>query len=751
MVLIASAPLHAATDILLADFEDGIYGNWNVEGDAFGSGPAQGKIGSQGHVTGFRGKGLVNSYNGGDGATGKLTSPLFKLERKYLSFLIGAGGWENATCMNLLVDGKVVRTAAGRNTTPGGTEELEASGWDVSEFVGREAVVQIVDSHKGVWGHTNVDHIVQTDTKPALPPPLVALEKMLTVDGTHLIVPVSNAAKGPSGMILLGIYDGDKLVQNFTVGLPQGDDAFWLAAYPIEPFALKGKQIKIAPMDGKKIPESCKPAFEKIKIGEAGDALAADDYAKPYRNQFHASTRRGWNNDPNGMVFHDGKYHLYYQYNPFGISWGNMHWGHLESADLVHWEEKPIALYQRTVRDGAFSGGGFVDHADTAGLGKGTLFVAFTSTARGECLAYSKDGGLTFTELPENPVVKHSGRDPKIIWYQPEQKWVMVVYSESPCAETEATPAQPGAPEGFTKRHMAFYESKNLRQWTRTGGFTDPDRQAVFECPEMFELPVAGKSGESRWVLLGAQNRYFIGQFDGKTFRKESGPHGTTHGAFYAAQTFSDVPDSRRIQIGWVQTDRYVQQFSDQIVNQAFTLPHELTLRETPEGLRVFFSPVKETEKLRGEVLAEGKDLTLDQANALLQKCQRELTEVLIEFDDSAQHSLLINGIDASFNGRSARIFTDRTFNEIYAEDGASYEIRKLPIKGLDAPETKISGSENTTIKSLKIFRLKSIGRIKKEVSPKHERVSKEPTNLQDNGSGEEISGAPAQMDGQNK
>jgi hypothetical protein len=124
---------------------------------------------------------------------------------------------------------------------------------------------------------------------------------------------------------------------------------------------------------------------------------------------------------------------------------------------------------------------------------------------------------------------------------------------------------------------------------------------------------------------------------------------------------------------------------------------------------------------------------------------------VLIEFDDSAQRPLLINGIDASFNGRSARIFTDRTFNEIYAEGGASYEIRKLPIKGLDAPETKLSGSENTTIKSLKIFRLKSIGRSKKEVSPKHESVSKKPTNLQDNGSGEGISGAPAQMDGQNK
>ena len=705
--LIASASLHAASDILIADFESETYGDWKVEGDAFGKGPAHGSIGHQMPVTGFHAKGLVNTFNGGDGATGRLTSPAFKMERKYVSFLIGGGGWEGETCMNLLVDGKVVRTATGTNTKPGGSEALEPAGWDVAEFAGKSAVIQIVDSRKGPWGHINVDHLVQTDAKPALAAPLVALEKTLTVDGTHLIVPVSNAAKGPGSVILLGIYDGETLVQNFTVGLPQGDAVSWLAAYPIEHFGLKGKRIKIAPVDGKKVPETCSAAFAKIKIGAASDALAADDYAKPYRNQFHASTRRGWNNDPNGMVFAGGKYHLYYQYNPFGISWGNMHWGHLESADLVHWEEKPIALYQHTTRDAAFSGGGFVDHADTAGLGKDTLFVAFTSTGRGECLAYSKDGGLTFTELPENPVVKNKGRDPKVIWYQPEQKWVMAVFDGEACAETEATPSA-GGPEK-RNNNIAFWESKNLRHWTRTGAFTDADRSAVFECPEMFELPVAGKPGETRWILLAAQNRYFIGKFDGNTFHKESGPHGTTHGAFYAAQTFSDVPDGRRIQIGWVRTDMYVQQFPDQIVNQAFTLPHELTLRETKDGLRVFFSPVKELEQLRREVLAEGKDLTPAQANELLQKCQGELSEVLIEFADTGARQLTINGTDASFNGRSARIFTDRTFNEIYADEGISYELRKPQPKDFPSTETKLTAAEGTAVRSLKVFRLKSI------------------------------------------
>ncbi len=710
LLLAPLAGLYAADDIVLADFESTTYGAWKVEGGAFGTGPAHGALIGQMIVEGFLGKGLVNSFNGGDDATGKLTSPPFKIERKFISFLIGGGGYANETCMNLLVDGRVVRTATGPNTSPGGTEKLEPTGWDVAELAGRQAVIQIVDQRKGGWGHINVDQIVQTDVKPPVAPVLVALEKTLTVDGDYLIVPVSNAAKESSGnIILLGIYDGDTLVQNFTVGLPQNHDAAWLAAYPLEHFGLKGKQIKLATADGQKVPESCRAAFDRIKIESASEALAADDYAKPYRNQFHASTRRGWNNDPNGMVFAGGKFHLYYQYNPFGIGWGNMHWGHLESTDLIHWQEKPIALYQRTTGDAAWSGGGFVDHHDTAGLGKDTQFAAFTSTGRGECLVYSKDGGLTFSELPENPVVKHQGRDPKILWYQPEQKWVMVVFDESPCAETAAVP--PANEKMRANNNLAFYESKNLRQWTRVGAFTDSDRGAVYECPDMFELPVAGNPGESRWIIQAAQNRYFIGQFDGKTFHKESGPHGTQHGAFYAAETFSDVPDGRRIQIGWATADPdgYAKRFPDQIVSQGFTLAHELTLRETKDGLRVFYTPVKELEKLRGEVLAEGKDLTPVQANELLQKCQGELSEVLIEFAAAGPKQLVVNGIDASFDGRSARIFTDRTFNEIYADDGISYELRKRPLNGFDSTETKLTAAVGSTIRSLKVFRLKSI------------------------------------------
>jgi fructan beta-fructosidase len=555
-------------------------------------------------------------------------------------------------------------------------------------------------------------------SSPAATPP-TAWEKTLTVDDSHLIVPVGNYPKGTANpkfdtsLVTLGLYDGDTLVQSFDVTLPQGDDPFWLAAYPLDHFALKGKRIRIAPVAGQAAHGSCRAAFDRIKIGSADEAPSPSDYAHPYRNQFHASTRRGWSNDPNGLVFHNGKFHLYYQYNPFGIFWKNMHWGHLESTDLIHWEEKPIALYQRTIESIVASGGGFVDFNNSAGLGRDAQFVAATITGRGECLAYSKDGGLTFTELPENPVIKHKGRDPKVIWYEPEQKWVMVVFNTETCAETDAVPPMSdptNSPKNTgVSNNFAFWESKDLRQWKRTGAFTDPDRAAVYECPEMLELPIADKPGESRWILYGAQNRYFVGNFDGKTFHKESGPHGAGHGAFYAGQTFSNVPGGRRIQIGWVQTESYLNQFPDQIVNQAFSLPHELTLRETDEGLRLFFSPVKETEKLRGKILAQGTNLTIEQANEMLQKCRGELTEVLIEFPEAGAKQLMIGGINASFQGRSARIFTDRTFNEIYADDGISYTIRKLPSEALTSPETRLTAADGEIISALTIFRLKSI------------------------------------------
>ncbi|MEM9110295.1 MAG: sulfatase-like hydrolase/transferase [Planctomycetota bacterium] len=677
-------------DILIADFEGQDYANWRTTGEAFGRTPVRGGLPGQMPLSGFKGEGLVSSFVGRDQSTGTLTSPVFNVERPYINFLIGGGRWENETCINLLIDGEVVRSATGTN--PGGnrSERLEPATWDVREFAGKRARIQIVDRHRGGWGHINVDHIVQSHAPAVQPVSLLELESTLKVEQTHLIVPVSNQGRTQ----LLGIYDGDRLVQNFKVALPQGKAPDWLAAYPLEHFNLSGKTIRVAPIEPRRLPASYADAFDLIRVGTESDAHQDAGFDQPYRNQFHLAARKGWLNDPNGMLYHDGKYHLYYQHNPFGIKWGNMHWGHASSTDLVHWEHHPIALFQNTTGDMAFSGGGFVDFNNSAGLGKDTIFIAFTSTGRGECLAYSQDGGMTFTELPENPVVEHKGRDPKIFWYEPEQKWVMVVYSEEPSPETRNGP--PGKKQHYS---FTFHESKDLRNWTQVGVFTDPDRDAVYECPDIFELEIGG---ETKWVLYGAQTKYFIGHFDGKTFHKESGPFGgqanfwnTQHGHFYAAQNFSHTPDGRVIRVGWLKIQKdYTARYPGQMTSQALSLPHELQLRETSEGLRLASVPIKELEALRVEELES------------LQDCRGELTEVIIEFEEHGWHELIINGIDASFEGKSARIFTDRTFNEVFSGDGLFYQARHRTPENIDSTETRVMGGD---IQSLKIYRLKSI------------------------------------------
>ncbi|MEX0324243.1 MAG: glycoside hydrolase family 32 protein [Puniceicoccaceae bacterium] len=554
---------------------------------------------------------------------------------------------------------------------------------------------------------------------------LVALSTTLKVDDSHLIVPVANYPRNKRDHLLMGIYDGDKLVQNFTVSLPRANDDYWLASYPLGKFDLKGKSITIKPVEKKELPKAYRSAFDLMRIGER--VTAPDDYKHPYRDQFHVSTRRGWNNDPNGLVYAGaapsearqgggrGKYHMYYQHNPFGIHWGNMHWGHFVSEDLIHWEEQPIVLYANTIKDAAFSGGGFIDFNNSAGLGKDTLFVAFTSTGRGECLAYSLDGGHTLIELPENPVVKHTGRDPKIIWYAPEQKWVMAIYNFDPCAETEAIPPKVFSKPNKEHANIVFYESKNLRSWKRTGAFTHEDRDAIFECPELFRLPVEGTGGESRWVLYGAQNRYFIGQFNGKTFKAESGPRGeltneySTHGSFYAAQTFSDIPDGRRIQIGWMRRASYEKQFPEQIVSQGMTLPHEITLRKTDDGIRACFNPVKEVQLLREKRLSKSINVSEDLSNEMLQDCSNALTEVLIKFEEDKFHELVINGIDVSFEGRMVRIFSDRTVAEIYIDDGLKYEVRSRDAENFFYRDSYVELGRRERLESLEIHQLKSI------------------------------------------
>ena len=577
------AKASAAADILIQDFEGADYGAWKTEGTAFGTAPAKGTFDGQMEVSGFQGKGLVNSFLGGDGATGKLTSPEFTIERDYIKFLIGGGGHPGKTCMNLLVDNKIVLSATGPNTEPGGSEALDWDNWDVKKHKGKKVVIQIVDAASGGWGHINVDQIVQSGTParkrpqaPARtqPPPPPENARELKITGKYLIFPVSN--KGQRGRMTVRV--GEQLVHNLDCDFPPDKDSIdWWGWLDMSEYTGKTAMI------------SAKANPEVAAMIESSDRLRHLQplYDEALRPQFHMSQMRGWNNDPNGMFYHDGQYHFFWQSNPAGAPWANMYWGHATSPDMVHWTEQTHALRpfgdkvanrHPSMADGScFSGSGNVDTYNTAGWQKGnekTLVLVFTDTGCGESLAYSNDRGKSWTYYEGNPVIKHSGRDPKLIWYAPGKHWVIALFDER-------------APYG---QNISIYTSKDLKQWEYASSIT-----GFFECAEIFELPVDNNPSNKKWVIFAADAQYAIGNFDGRKFTPEhQGKYQVHWGPYYASQCFSNPPDGRVVQIGWARIDMPGMPF-----NQTFSGPTNLTLRTTDDGIRMFATPVKELEQLR--------------------------------------------------------------------------------------------------------------------------------------------------------
>ena len=635
IALWTAAPVPAAEnrgDVLVADFEGDHYGEWTVTGDAFGRGPARGKLAGQMDVSGFQGRGLVSSFTGGDSATGTLTSPPFTIERPFLNFLIGGGGYTGETCLNLLVGDKVVRTATGPNVKPGGSERLDWASWDVSEFAGKTAKVQIVDRRTGGWGHINVDQIVQGDTRRGVEPAVLEL----VVGKRYLHLPVANDA--PTRRLRLSV-DGTT-VREFDIKLAEGKPDFLVFC---DLGAFQGKRLRLE----SNLPSGSKGLTGCVQADEVPDSAAI--YREKDRPQFHFSSRRGWLNDPNGLVWHDGEYHLFYQHNPYGWDWGNMHWGHAVSPDLVHWKEVGEALTPREYGDWCFSGSAVVDRKNTSGFGKGgtpPLVLAYTSTGRGECIAYSNDRGRTWTEPSINPVVKHQGRDPRLLWHAPTKRWVMAVFDE-----------------GEGRKSIDLYSSPDLKSWTyqsRINGF--------YECPDLFELPVEGEPGQTLWVVSAADGEYLLGQFDGRVFTPTvPGKLRVWYGNFYAAQTFSDTPDGRRIQIGWAREVA----FPGMPFNQQMTVPCELTLHKTTEGIRLLARPVAELASLRGKSHS-WHDLTVKPGENPLAGLKGDLFEIRAEVEVGTSGTLTLNvrGVPLVYDGRQGRLTCGDQSAPLAAEEG---------------------------------------------------------------------------------
>ncbi len=352
-------------DIVLADFEGSDYAGWTATGGAFGTAPAKGALPGQMAVDGFLGKGLVNSFLGGDDATGTLSSPPFRVERPFLRFLIGGGKDLQKTCMELWVDDKVARSATGPNDRPGGSEHLDWQQWDVRDLEGQTAHLRVVDEAKGGWGHINVDQIVQT-ARP-LPSWITNATREIVIEHRYLHFPVRTG--DPKHWLSLRA-DGT-LLKEFEIELADGDPGWW-AFWDVS--NLLGRRVTL-------VLDRMREGATALDAIRQADEIpgAAELYHEALRPQFHFSSRRGWNNDPNGLVYRAGEYHLFYQHNPFGWSWGNMHWGHAVSRDLVHWREVGEALEPDALGT-MFSGSGVVDWDNTSGLQRGAEppLVVFT-------------------------------------------------------------------------------------------------------------------------------------------------------------------------------------------------------------------------------------------------------------------------------------------------------------------------------------------------------------------------------------
>jgi sucrose-6-phosphate hydrolase SacC (GH32 family) len=395
-------------------------------------------------------------------------------------------------------------------------------------------------------------------------------------------------------------------------------------------------------------------------------------YKEKHRPQLHFSTIRGWINDPNGLVYYDGEYHLFFQHYPYGYYWGQPHWGHAVSTDLVHWQQLPDALIRHEL-GGIYSGSSVIDYENTSGFktGENDVMVAIYTTTRAfkdreaDCqnIAYSHDKGRTFTDYENNPVIgdrtdvlgTYNARDPKVIWHEPTGKWVMIVYERI--------------------GHSVF-TSANLKEWAYQSHI-----QTFWECPELFELPIDGDPGNTKWVMYDVTGDYLIGDFDGKKFTEEAGRFNYLQGKFFAAQTFTNVPDQdgRRIQVGYVEIPGWVDvPQPGPPFNGLMSFPTELTLRKTANGVRMFNEPVKEIEKLHlKEYKWEG--LALDEANEKLSAIDAELLHVKCEIENiNAIAYSIIFGDDVLYYTLKPNYFY---YNE-EAEEAESFRIKYLPELG---------------------------------------------------------------------
>lgn len=432
---------------------------------------------------------------------------------------------------------------------------------------------------QGVENNVNVKHLANEQN-------IVVLDTVKK----FLLLPVQENA--PEGKVNIIVNNQFQLDQSINVRLARERVDYYV---PLDLSAYAGKTISI---DITGMPSSSL-CWKEIKVSDTFDSSNREKF----RPVYHHTPVYGWMNDPNGMFYKDGVYHLYFQYNPYGSMWGNMTWGHSTSTDLVHWTDEGTSI----VADAwgtIFSGSCVIDKDNTAGFGKGAVIAFYTSAkpspwgdVQAQSMAYSLDNGKTFTKYEHNPILTSSERDfrdPKVFWYAPGKHWVMML---------------------AVGQEIQIYSSSNLKDWTKESSFgaMQGAHGGVWECPDLVEVPVEGTK-EKKWVLIcninpggpfgGSATQYFVGHFDGKVFVNES-PTLTKWMDWgkdnYATVTWSNAPAGRCIALGWMSNWQYANNVPTTQYRSTNTIARDLTLYKVDEELYLRSKPSAEIEKARGK------------------------------------------------------------------------------------------------------------------------------------------------------
>lgn len=431
-------------------------------------------------------------------------------------------------------------------------------------------------------------------------------------------------------------------------------------------------------------------ACQEKTTQQSAVALVFDE---PFRPQFHFSPPSQWMNDPNGMVFWEGEYHLFYQYYPDSTVWGPMHWGHAVSTDLVHWEHLPVALYPDD-NGWIFSGSAVMDLKNTSGLGtkdNPAMVAIFTyhdpigekegrNDFQTQGVAYSTDKGRSWNVYEENPVLKSPGikdfRDPKVFWHESSSQWIMSL---------------------SVKDKISFYASSNLLNWKHLSDF-NPDWAAyggVWECPDLF--PLVTEDGEEKWILFvsinpggpqgGSATQYFVGDFDGKSFTSTTqSVKWLDWGADnYAGVTWSNVPeaDGRRLFIGWMGNWNYAQVVPTHPWRSAMTIPRSLHLSKISDDYLVQSRPITELKKLRVKSNPiEGKEIALD----------GELLELELNLAADQFSMVFLNelGERLTLKSETGNLMIDRSQSGQVDFEESFTEVQKAPLQGLEVRNLRI-------------------------------------------------------------